>query len=56
MINHAPRRQISGRKPPRTARAQDLQDRVHHLPLGLLVSSATRFGRRASVAQAWTIW
>jgi hypothetical protein len=45
-IDQAPRRHIVGDKPPRTAGAQALQDRIDHFPLGLLLWSPAGLGSR----------
>ena len=46
VIDDAPRRQIIGDKPPRTASAQDIQDRIDDLPFGIGFRPAARFGSR----------
>src|ERR1041384_3387394 len=46
MIDDAPGRQIVGDKAPRTAGAQDIQDRIDDLALGINFWSTTRLGGR----------
>src|SRR2546421_4965188 len=46
MIDNAPGRHIVGHMPPRTAGAQDIQDRIDNFPLGILLRSATGLSGR----------